>query len=642
MTHDKEYYQLQTYGNKYIEHSSTYAKLSNWHNLIIAFFIFMPIISLSLSAIMWLRYSADIPFWDDWRSYDKCQAGLFSIKTFFTPANGTLYPIGQFLDFLSQLFLDGNTVAYQFISMVFVQGTLLILQWRLLAFALKDRLLAASAFSLSILMLQPDSYWGLQNIAYHQALPLICILSSLCIIVTSSWKNWWNISALFVLGILSGMSYTSGAFTILTVGIVCFIAAYFVEPAERGKYRWGGLALIVAGVLTSVPQASVVLVVPNPILRGRIIPGTPNEIAFWAFALGKLGRSLLLPVTYPVFSLWFSILAVVMALALMVRFVLRTMKGLLVPKETGIAVIYISLLLTIFVYLLMVAFGRTHLQAPGAQRPIQFFLAAFARFHFYWVTLLWPWVMAACLHAARRPRSSNPGKLSRTVAVGLPLVVLPLLIGNGALGHSDRLRENMQNRLDGIRCCLSKIQNGEPLECPQLYYRDLTQALRYAASIDASFIRSLPVLPPVGTDEPPPLFRLSKTAEKDVEMLNATVIEQTSEGYRLQAAARPQFLIRTGAPKIMKSCANLSVTGMLRVSEPGLARLYFKVPGQTQSSWETPKLERLQPDRWQTFTFSIFSPVGFADELRFEPVEKPQVFELKDIEVRCVGFSLMD
>ncbi len=592
---------------------------------------------------MLVRFGIDIPFWDDWRFYERCQAGVFSLTNFFTPSNDTFCPVGLFLDYLSQRFINGNTIAYQLISMIFVLGTLLILQWRLLMFALNNRLLAASAFSLTVLMLQPGSYWGLQSIAYHQALPLICILSSIYIIVAGSWRKWWSISALFAFGIISGMAYTSGAFTILTVGIVCFTAGYFVGPEERERYKWGGLTLIIAGILTSIPQAWVIFVIQKGLHRKKAIPSTPNEIAFWAFALGKIGRSLLLPVTQPVFSLWSSILAVVMALALLIRFILRTVKGLLVPKEAGIAVIYISLLLAIFVYLLMVAFGRTHLQAPGSQSPMQFFLAAFARFHFFWVTLLWPWVMAACLHAARKWESSRPGRLSLTLAMGLPMIVLPLLIGNGVLGHSENLRERMQNRLDGIRCCLSKIQNGEPLDCPQLYYRDLTQAFRYAASIDASFIRSLPVLPPpVGTDEPPPLFRFSKAAEKDVEMLNTTVVEQTSEGYKFQAAARPQFLIRTGAPEVMKSCVNLGISGTMRASEPGLARLYFKVPRETQPSWATPKLERLLPDRWQKFTFSIFSPLGFADELRFEPVEKPQEFELKDIEVKCVGFSLMN
>lgn len=612
-----------------------------WRDIVIAFFISLPVLSLSLSAVMWLRFGVDIPFWDDWRNYETCRAGIFSLKIFFTPSNDTLYPVGLFLDYLSQRFLNGNTIAYQFISMTVVQGSLLILQWRLLLFALKDRLLAASAFSLTILMLQPDSYWGLQNIAYHQALPLICILSSIYIIVASPWRKWWSISALFVLGIISGLAYTSGAFSILTVGIICFTAGYFVEPEERGKYKWGGLTLIIAGILTSIPQAWVILVIQKGLHRRKAIPAYPNEIAFWAFAFGKIGRSLMLPVTHPVFSLVSSILAAALALALLVRGALRTVKGLPRQRETGITVIYISLFAAIFVYLLMVAFGRAHLQSHGAQNPMQVFLIGFSRFHFYWITLLWPWVMAACLHAAQRTGSPNPGKFSLALATGLPLVVLPLLIISGALGHAEPFRANMQNRLDGIRCCLSKIQNGEAIECPQLHYRDMTEALRYAASIDASFIRSLPILPPpAGANGPPPLFRFSEAAEKDVELLNTTALDRTPEGYKFQSAGNSRILFRTDAPEVMKSCANLGVTGMLRVSEPDMARLYFKVQGQKAFSDTEQKVERLLPNKWQKVTFSIFSSEGFADGLRFEPVAKPQVFELRDLEVRCSGFPL--
>ena len=123
----------------------------------------------------------DLPFYDDWRAYIQGRAGLLDLGYLFTPENGTYYPVGKMLDAIAQRYLDGNSVAYQFLSMTIVLGSLLALQWRLLSFAMKDRLFAASAFSLTVFMLQPGSYWGHQNLAYHQAVPLLCLVAVLAL-----------------------------------------------------------------------------------------------------------------------------------------------------------------------------------------------------------------------------------------------------------------------------------------------------------------------------------------------------------------------------------------------------------------------------------------------------------------------------
>src|SRR4029079_1575057 len=135
----------------------------SWRTIAILVFLVIPVLSLLAGAVAWLRYGIDLPFFDDWRAYIQGRSGSFDLSFLFTPENGTYYPIGKVLDAIAQRYLDGNSVAYQFLSMIIVLGSLLALQWRLLSSVMKDRLLAASAFSLTIFMLQPGSYWGHQN-----------------------------------------------------------------------------------------------------------------------------------------------------------------------------------------------------------------------------------------------------------------------------------------------------------------------------------------------------------------------------------------------------------------------------------------------------------------------------------------------
>ena len=610
-----------------------------WRGIAIAILISLPILSLALSAIMWLKFGVDLPYYDDWTAYWQHRAGIFNLKAFFTPANDTLYPVGMFLDYLAQHFLNGNSVAYQFISMITVQGLLLILQWRLLVLALQDRLLAASAFCLTLLMLQPDGYWGWVNLAYHQAIPLVCILASLYLMLGKPWSNRWGIPALLALGTVSGMTYISGAFSILTVGIVCFISGQFIRSVERKALLWGGLTLIVAGVLTSIPQAWVIVCSQKGICRPDSMPGYPTEVVFWTYTLGMIGRSLMLPATRPVFSLSFSILASVLALAVLVWLSLRTVQGKLQNlQQARTPVVYISLFGVILAYLFMVAFGRTHFgQPPGFNDPLQFFIHGFFRHHFFWTTLIWPWVAAACFQAANGKVFPKLGKASVVMAIVMPLISIPLLIDNGAFNHAGFFRTTMDIRLEGIHCILSKMQRGEPIVCPRIFPYELSEAISFGSAIKTSFMRSLSALPPpVGTLLPAPLFKFSKAAGKDKELINMVAVEQTPEGYRFQAAEDPQIVFRTGSPAVMKSCANLQVSAMLRASEPDVAQLFFKIPGQKHYADTASRSEPLRGDgKWEEISFVIHSQSGFADELRFDPVVKPQAFELRDIEVRC-------
>ena len=82
----------------------------------------LPLASLALTLLAWLRFGIDMPWYDDWRTYDGGWAGSLAPRHLFQAINYTLSPIGIALDALAQRLLDGNAIAYQFLSMLAVLG----------------------------------------------------------------------------------------------------------------------------------------------------------------------------------------------------------------------------------------------------------------------------------------------------------------------------------------------------------------------------------------------------------------------------------------------------------------------------------------------------------------------------------------
>ncbi len=208
---------------------------SIWNKRLTYLFIAFPLISLTIAAVSWLRFGIDLPYMDDWREYNNRMLGSYDLSYLFTSANDTMYPVGKFLDSLAYRTLNGNAIPYQLLSMLILLGGLLYFQWKLLNIALKDRLLSSCAFVFTLLMLQPDSYWGLQNLAYHQGIPTLGILASIFIVVRPKWSVPIAVPSLFIIGLLSGFSYISGAFAILTVSLVWLFAMFFTKDEARRR-----------------------------------------------------------------------------------------------------------------------------------------------------------------------------------------------------------------------------------------------------------------------------------------------------------------------------------------------------------------------------------------------------------------------
>jgi hypothetical protein len=465
----------------------------------------IPLVSLGLGLLAWLRYGVDIPWFDDWRGYADQTIRSLDPRYLFRPVNDTMAPLGFALDALAQRYLDGNSVAYQFLSMLLVLGALLALQWRLLLASLGSRRKAALCFAFSLFMLQPGSYWGLENLAYHQCLPLLFILGALWLVGFQEQRRIWHGPAIFGLAILSGFTYVSGAFGALAAGL----GAYAVAVARRGPQnddlRVNALWLSAGGAIAAISQF-------HWAVMPRIGPGAgipkalPHEVEFWWFLLGKLGRSVLLPQDRP-------LIALTLTIALALAAVLATVVVMLgrrpdTEAERRVNLVYVALFSVVAVYLCIVAAARTNFRPESMQGMREIYVYAFNRFHFFWATLLWPWLAAlAIVHAHRLPWL-NGETAKRVAGVAVLALVTSWTIHANGFAHMRQQAQLAESRQAVAHCLLAQVQANAGIHClgmlPPRFEDaapDASGAFAYALRTRASFTRYFPVLPSAGKDD---------------------------------------------------------------------------------------------------------------------------------------------
>ena len=594
--------------------------------------IALPVASLALNLVAWLRYGIALPMYDDWYGYMTGLKGSFSLANLFKPLNDTLAPVGYLFDALAERYLDGNAVAYQFLSMLLVLGGLLWLQWRLLAVALQVRWQRGLCFLLTLLMLQPGSYWGQQNLAYHQALPLVFLLAALLVLLSPRPAAPLRTPLMFVLALLAGLSYVSGAFAALAVGVVLAgVAMLCPVPHLRTEWRRGALALGLGGAFTSAWQFAAA-VYPNPGLTHR--PDAPLALPyqpdFWWFLLGKLGRSLALPPQWPLASC----LAVLGVLALTLVLAMRLLRLALRQPPPALAlwrtlVVFACIAAAATVYLFLVAAGRTYLRPPEVKTALQVFAFGFERFHFFWATLLWPWVAAAACVVLRGHLHGG-----QRLAVSLGVVLTVLMLAGGVLSHAQSHGETAAWRQANLRCLLAQMQRGETVDCPEYVTVDMAAAYAHGRASGAAFVRQFPVLPmPVG-DHPPPAFRWTRDG------MHAQLHELSWDpgGAVLRSTGSdPQMLLQMGAPEALARCRLLQVSALLRSDQADILQVFYRSLGETdyteahsqRVSWQA------APGVLQRLDLQIDSATGFESHLRVDPGSRPQSIELLELEVRC-------
>ncbi|WP_285373338.1 hypothetical protein [Pseudomonas sp. lyk4-TYG-107] len=569
---------------------------------------------------------------DDWRQYRNDTMGDISPSYLFTSVNDTLSPIGLFLDAMAFKFLDGNTVAYQFISLFTILGSLLFLQWKLLQISIKNFFARACAFSTAILIVQPDTYWGWSNLAYHQAIPLVCVLACLYLALSESWTTKRTTPLIICIGFISGLSYISGAFAILGLSLTFIAAQAFIHTPNKNRLLASGLSLLIPAVVTSCAQLWVIVGVQHGTHRADAPMAYPWESDFWLFLLGKVARSLMLPVSHPLLSLGITLIA----LAVTSFIVFTLIKRCFLKKQsfeiTSLTIIISSLIVTTSLYLLLIAAGRTHLRPENITTFLDIFSFGFYRFHFYWITILWPWITAAIFIKILEKKTSG-------VATYITAFIFTTLIFSGikysnVFDHKEFYQATMQSRVEGIQCLQKKTQANENLLCKQLELSDLNKAIANAKRTGASFTRDLFYIPiPLGINTPAPLYRLSEH-KNEIRLTNAYQVNDSSSDIKIQTEYDPNLLITTGKPEMLRNCRSLEVNANIKISGSDLTQLFFLPNGKSSFSEHDSKIISIS-NTDGTISFNITSESGFLDALRFDPVVNPQLLSLGDLEVRC-------
>ena len=602
----------------------------------------LPVLSLVLAGLAWLRFGIDMPWFDDWRGYAAGTIDSLEPSYLFQAINDTMSPVGLALDALAQRFLDGNAVAYQFLSMVAVLGLLLVLQWKLLNRALDSRFHVAICFLFTLLMLQPGSYWGLENLAYYQGLPLVFLLSALLLLSHPGSGSAWRGPALGLLGLLAGFTYISGAFAAFAAAIasLAMIGLCHSGPARRQLLRDGAWFAVASAVAVAAQFYFAVIELRET--HPRLPLAFPHEAQFWAFYLGKLARSLLLTPKLPLASLVITAMACLTALVAAALLLRRVLASDATVQEKRVVSTYVPMGAMIAVYLVLVAAGRTNFRPPEVQGLLQIFGHGFTRFHFFWAALIWPWVVAALF--ALGSRLHWYGRSGRQLAATIGVLFALFVLLRGGFNHMKQQQLTAEGRAIVARCLLQELQKGGEVRCEGLLpprgkeaTPDSYPAYAYARKIGASFVRKFPILAhsSLRLETIVPFYRMDgNTATPRMHE-----IEALGQGRFRAIGNDPQIYIQTNQPQITRHCLVLDVEIEMRVASSDKAQIFFAPAGDSVEYGEANSMAAIlngDGGGFQTLSFRLVSDNGFFESMRLDPVTKPQVFELREIRAYCV------
>lgn len=593
----------------------------------------LPLLMLAANLLAWLRWGTDLPFLDDWRAYNEGRSTSLALARLFEATNNTIAPVGLALDALAQRWLGGNPVAYQTLSMLGVLGSLLWLQWRLLGWALRQPLWQALAFGLCLFMLQSGSYWGEQNLAYHQALPLVALLGA-------AWLNFglapaapWRLAGVGALGVVAGLSYVSGAVGALVMGLGWLALAWLmrgqVAAALRARAASGGAALALAGALGTALQIGLTRRAGADALGQSMRLTWPNDSDFWVFLAGKLGRAsghgfeaLALE------ALWVAALALALlgAAALTLRAVAGAGKA--GARWRRVALVWLPLAALVLAYLGLVSLGRAGLREAGVQGAEAVFRLAYGRFHFFWVTLLLPWA-AAVLALALRRRAAPALAALLTLACGAALA-------RGVFDVGAYYRSASTFRAGEIRCLSRQLGSGQPVRCPgfdMVGMPDWTRAYLHARAVGASFVRYLPIVEREGFGHD--WLRWEMPADRARVQWHGA--QPLADGW-VQTTDDPQLqLSLQGVTPAPPDCRVLGVQLAVRAAQPGVAQLFYRRRGMAGYSELAAVRKPYAPDAegLARLEFAVDSPTGFEPALRLDPADGPSRLQLLDLRVAC-------
>lgn len=597
--------------------------------------IALPLAMLAANLVAWLRYGTDMPFIDDWRAYRDGNADSFALARLFQVVNNTISPIGFALDTVAQRWLDGNSIAYQFLSMLLVLGALLWLQWRLIGWAIPMAAVRAVAFAATIFMLQAGSYWGEQNLAYHQALPLVFLLGTSYVVLTC--RSRMMAPAALCLCLLAGLSYISGAIAALTLGCVWILMSYAHGPDEplSARVRVGGFVAAMAGLLTTSLQLYLTRVAPgsDPALRYELT--WPDKPEFWVFLLGKVGRAVGRPFPALVVEFVFAVGVVFLLAASLFWLLGRLARRVGDSVEWRTAYVYLPLVLIVAGYLMLVALGRTSVRDPSIRSAWDVFQFAYFRFHFFWVTLLLPWTLALTVLAWSRKRGGRQDLVKRPIVILMAMLALAAV--RGLFSVNEHYADNAQFRAKEIRCLAEQLGSREPIRCPSFDMPDWTPAYQYGRRIHASFIKYFPVVAQQPSSDVLMHWTSREAGASNHATLTLNDVHAAPDGWLL-GGDDPQAVFHAHDGAGFSRCQVIELSVRLRTKREDTLQVFFLKLGEkifTENNSLRKRISETLPGRYEELRFTLDSNEGFENRLRIDPGQAGTEFQLTQVDAAC-------
>jgi hypothetical protein len=606
--------------------------------LLLALVFLLPLANLAWRLIAWVANGYDLPVLDDWRPYIRGNATSLSLSYLFFGENDSLSVTGRISDVFMTKLLGGNGIASQFLSTFLIFGGVLLLQWRFLCNSIESQLLRVSAFILLLFWMQPGTA-GIQNVMYHVYLTILFTFLALYIVfyVRNLGLQFFLTACL---GVLSGLSYISGAFATLAVGSVLLICSRYFLASDRSRLLSGGAALAITGLCTALPQLYFTFVAPG---TGHHSPVTlPFNWDYWLFIVGKVGRALNFPLSHPFQGFICSMVVILFLVGIAALVFWRISRGGMTLRSATLGIVFLSVSAMSLAFLLLVAAGRTRLGIPDDHTWLQMFQHGYNREYFIWITPLFPAALAALYSLLSESRRARFG---RALGMAVILVVLPYSAYAGVWRHKEYFMETTSEfRLSKLQCIkTAKCFDDFPFSCIGERPGKMSQVMDYAKGIGQTFTRSFTneVCGPRSSSSVV-LFNISGTsALLSLKTYDLDVVNTTPTGVRFVGKRDPMILVlppmgnNMGIPVDTRKCYALSVALNIRVSEADIAQVFYKSPAAHEHSAAESSSLFLQPNAEQLVEFNIVTPHGFDGLIRIDPVTKPQEIELLSIEGKC-------
>jgi hypothetical protein len=438
----------------------------------------------------------DMPIYDDWRDLARQNAGSFSWRYLFAPANDTLYATGRLFDSLSIYLFSGNSVVYQGFSFVIVLGGLIYIQLSLLKYFSENKAVFSLASISMIFMLQSDTYWGLQSNAYQQALPILIVLAIVLIIVKMPLSDLriHGIS-IFLIGVLGGFAYISGAIALFAVTVWTLLATKVAPEKLRPHYKSSAIGLGLATLVTLPAQLWVILYAQKGLISvSNTAWALPTQLNFWAFFLGMVARAIGYFDESSHLSLLLSglFILVILGAATIALCNLRTDKeGRSVSLRFHAIYTYGALFLAVLSYAAIVSAGRANIKPDTVSSFSDMYSHAQLRFHFFWITILPP--MALVFLGNSISERLNYFFSRSIISLAFILILLHAYDVRSVFEFAKYYNFTSQIKSDALACIYKKEAEGKRVICPGTYgLDDLTSAVVFARKIGLSFVRPIP------------------------------------------------------------------------------------------------------------------------------------------------------